>query len=96
MNVKWGWKNKPFWIRLVHWEYWNFHIIYLPLYPVFILFCLRARSFFFFAAANPSITNGGYLGESKKDLYNLLPADFQPHTLFFTLGTDPPGNVRNN
>jgi hypothetical protein len=52
MNEQQGWKNKPFWIRLFHWEYWNFHIIYLPLYPVFIYFCLRARSFFF-AAANP-------------------------------------------
>ncbi len=89
MNVKRGWKSRSFWIRLLHWEYWNFHIIYLPLYPVFILLCLRARSFFFFAAANPSIKNGGYLGESKKDLYNLLPADLQPKTLFFTLGTDP-------
>jgi hypothetical protein len=89
MNLKRVWKNSPFWIRLIHWEYWNFHIIYLPLYPVFILFCLRARSFFFFAAANPSITNGGWLGESKKDLYNLLPTDIQPRTLFFTLGTDP-------
>ena len=89
MNEKPGWKNKPFWIRLFHWEYWNFHIIYLPLYPVFIYFCLRARSFFFFAAANPSMTNGGYLGESKKDLFRLLPSGFQPRTLFFAMSTHP-------
>lgn len=89
MNEKPGWRNKPFWIRLLHWEYWNFHIIYLALYPVFIYFCIRARSFFFFAAANPSITNGGYLGESKKDLFKLLPPGLQPPTLFFDLNTDP-------
>jgi len=89
MNEKQGWKNKPFWIRLLHWEYWSFHSIYLPLYPVFIYFCLRARSFFFFAAANPSIKNGGYLGESKKDLFSLLPSVLQPKTIFFTMGTPP-------
>ena len=89
MNEKQGWKNKPFWIRLLHWEYWSFHTIYLPLYPVFIYFCLRARSFFFFAAANPSIQNGGYLGESKKDLFGLLPSALQPQTLFFSEGTRP-------
>ncbi len=89
MNGKPGWKNKPFWIRLLHWEYWNFHIIYLPLYPVFIFFCLRARSFFFFSAANPSIKNGGYLGESKKDLFELLPSHLQPATRFFKMGSDP-------
>jgi hypothetical protein len=89
MTWKPGWKNKPFWIRLLHWEYWSFHTIYLPLYPVFIFFCLRARSFFFFAAANPSIKNGGYLGESKKDLFGLLPSGMQPATLFFPLDSDP-------
>jgi hypothetical protein len=89
MSPKPGWKTRPFWIRLLHWEYWSFHAIYLPLYPVFIFFCLRARSFFFFAAANPSIENGGYLGESKKDLYELLPASMQPRTLFFKSGINP-------
>jgi hypothetical protein len=89
MNGKRSWKNKPFWIRFVHWEYWNFHFIYLPLYPIFIYYCIRARSFFFFAAANPCIKNGGYLGESKKDLYKLLPENLQPRTLFFSVGTNP-------
>jgi hypothetical protein len=84
-----AWKKRPFWIRLSRWEYWSFHTIYLPLYPIFIFFCFRARSFFFFSAANPSIQNGGYLGESKKDLFRLLPPHLQPATLFFPLGSDP-------
>jgi hypothetical protein len=89
MNRQQGWRSRPFWIRLLHWEYWNFHAIYLPLYPVFIFFCLRARSFFFFSAANPSIKNGGYLGESKKDIFELIPSRLQPATCFFKVGTDP-------
>ena len=89
MNKKPGLNFKALRIRLRHWEFWSFHTIYFPLYPVFVFFCLRARSFFFFAAANPSIANGGYLGESKKDLFGLLPSDLQPRTLFFPSGTDP-------
>lgn len=83
------WKNKPFWIRLFHWEYWSFSAIYTPVYPIFILLCLRARSFFFFAAANPRIRNGGFLGESKKDIYDLIPPSLQPKTIFFRQGVEP-------
>jgi hypothetical protein len=84
-----GWRNKPFWIRLLHWEYWSFDLLYIPIYPVFIFLCLRARSFFFFAAANPKIKNGGFLGESKKEIYEMVPPEFQPRTLFFKTGADP-------
>jgi hypothetical protein len=83
-----GWKTKPFWIRLLHWEYWSFNVISIPIYPIFIFLCLRARSFFFFAAANPKIKNGGFLAESKKEIYQLVPADLQPKTIFFPFGSD--------
>ncbi len=83
MILRSGWKKKPFWIRLLHWEYWSFQVIYIPIYPVFIFLCLRARSFFFFSAANPTIRNGGFLGESKKDIFQLVPAHLQPRTIFF-------------
>jgi hypothetical protein len=84
-----GWKKKPFWIRLLHWEYWSFHVVYMPVYPVFIFLCLRARSFFFFAAANPKIKNGGFLGESKKEIHEMIPDELQPKTLFFEKGSSP-------
>jgi hypothetical protein len=84
-----GWKKKPFWIRLLHWEYWKFNLLYIPIYPVFIFLCLRARSFFFFAAANPKIQNGGFLGESKKEVYEIVPPELQPRTLFFKTGSNP-------
>jgi len=42
---------------------------------------LRARSFFFFNAANPSISNGGFLMESKKEIYNLMPRHMYPATI---------------
>ncbi|HEY4936796.1 MAG TPA: hypothetical protein VII44_09455 [Puia sp.] len=89
MNGFPGWKNKPFWIRLFHWEYWSFKTVYIPIYPIFIFLCLRARSFFFYAAANPKIKNGGFLGESKKEIYELVPHVLQPKTIFFSHGSDP-------
>jgi hypothetical protein len=89
MNEIPGWKKKPFWIRLLHWEYWSFNVIYIPIYPVFIFLCLRARSFFFYAAANPTIKYGGFLGESKKQIYSLIPPALQPVTLFFQSDTPP-------
>jgi hypothetical protein len=63
--------------------------VYIPIYPIWFLLCLRARSLFFFAASNPRIKNGGFLGESKKQLYELIPAALQPKTVFFEKGTDP-------
>ncbi|HTQ28064.1 MAG TPA: hypothetical protein VMI35_08050, partial [Puia sp.] len=77
--------RRPFFIRLLHWEYWSFGTVYTPIYIVWFWLCLRARSFFFFAAANPRIKNGGFLNESKKDISQLIPADLQPRTAFFSI-----------
>jgi hypothetical protein len=90
-NVSDRFKKSPFWIRLFHWEYWNFNIVYLPVYPFFLFLCLRARSFFFFTASNPKIKNGGFLGESKRELYEITPKTLQPKTIFFPLGS----NIQN-
>lgn len=79
--------NHPFFIRLLHWEYWPFHVVYALLYPYWIWLCLKARSFFFFSAANPSLENGGFLMESKKGIYDLIPQRFYPRTRFFPSGT---------
>ncbi len=38
-------------------------------------------------AANPSITNGGFLMESKNEIYNLIPKQYYPHTVFLQKGT---------
>lgn len=76
-------------IRLRHWEYWPFAAVYTPILPVWWWYCLRARSFFFFRAANPSIEYGGFLMERKSQIYPLLPKGSYPETLWFAAGTDP-------
>jgi hypothetical protein len=74
---------QPFFIKLFNWEYWPFPFVYGPLFPYWFLLCLRARSFFFFNTSNPGIKNGGFMMESKKEIYDLIPGEFYPATLFF-------------
>lgn len=69
---------------LWHWEHWHWLIKYIPLLPAWLWYCLRARSFWFFTASNPSLTFGGFVGESKKEMYAQLPADCIPRTIFIS------------
>jgi hypothetical protein len=82
---------QPFFIKLFNWEYWPFNVVYGPLFIYWFFLCLKARSFFFFNTSNPTIKNGGFLMESKKEIYDLIPEEFYPTTLFFAANT--PGEV---
>lgn len=77
----------PFLTRLFNWEYWSFGAVYFWIIPAWLFFCFRARSFFFFSASNPSIQNGGLIGESKKDIHHVLPSHFYPRTNHFSHST---------
>ncbi|HSF46686.1 MAG TPA: hypothetical protein VLA58_11785 [Chitinophagaceae bacterium] len=79
--------HHPFIIRLLNWEYWPFEALYIWTLPALIFFCIRARSFFFFTASNPTIKNGGLIGESKKDIHDILPEDMYPKTVHFPVGS---------
>ncbi len=80
-------KFKLFIHKLTHWEYWPFDLVYIPMYFVWFYYSAKARSFFFFNAANPNIKNAGFLMESKKEIYDIIPAQYIPKTLFFKNGT---------
>lgn len=77
--------HRPFFIKLFNWEYWSFATVYFCIYPVWILYCIRARSLFFFSASNPTIKNGGFLCESKKDIIAIIPPQHHPPTVFFSI-----------
>lgn len=78
----------PFFIKLFHWEYWPFHMLYIPVYFYWGWLAIKARSFFFFNTSNPTIRNGGFLLESKKEIYDLIPSEYYPLTKLFHPGTD--------
>ena len=69
-----------FFIRLRNWEYWPSWVVYTPIFPYWLWLSLKARSFYFLTAANPRIKNGGFIMESKKDVYDLLPPHVYPKT----------------
>lgn len=77
--------HRPFFIKLFNWEYWSFGTVYFCIYPVWIFYCIRARSLFFFSASNPTIKNGGFLCESKKDIIAIIPPQHHPPTVFFSI-----------
>ena len=61
--------------------------MYGPIYLYWLWLGAKSRSFFFVNAANPSITNGGFLMESKHEIYNLIPKQYYPQTVFLQMGT---------
>lgn len=82
------WKLKTFLIRLFNREYWSMNVFYSPIMFYWFWLSFKARSFFFFNAANPLIENGGFTLESKARIYDLIPQEYYPKTILFKTGTD--------
>ena len=70
--------------RVTHWETWDYRIKLVPLLPVWFWYCLRSGSCWFFTAANPGLTFGGFQGESKREMYALLPPGTYPRSLYLS------------
>ena len=74
--------------KLTHWEYWPYQIVYLPVYFQYLFYAIKTRSFFYFNASNPTIKNGGFFMESKKEIYDLIPQHYYPKTELIKVKTD--------
>ena len=68
--------------KLRHWEYWPFQIVYIPIYFLWAFYALKARTIFFFNACNPTMKNGGFVMDSKIEIYDLIPQKYYPITKF--------------
>lgn len=69
--------------KKLHWEYWHTRTIYIPLSWMWIYLAFRNRSLYFFNYTNPSISYGGLVMCSKKEIYDLIPSGWIPKTLKF-------------
>lgn len=69
-------------LKVTDWETWDWRIKYIFIAPVWLWFCLRARSLWFFTASNPTLTFGGFEGESKKEMYAQLPPGSYPASIY--------------
>lgn len=70
-------------IRVVlHWELCHYNVKYGLLAPVWLWYSLKARSFYFFAPVNPTLTFGGFEGGPKKEIYDHLPLESYPKSIY--------------
>jgi hypothetical protein len=79
-------KTKTWFIKLFNREYWPLNVVYGPIYFYWIWLMIKSRSAFFFNTSNPLIKNGGFLMESKKEIYDLMPQQYYPATILFKTG----------
>jgi hypothetical protein len=67
-----------FWIRLTHWEYWPWYIVYIPVF-IYWLWCgVKTRAIFWLTAANPGFEYGGVIGASKHGILAKIPPKYVP------------------
>lgn len=76
------------WFKIWYqWRYWPKEILYFPLTLYIILVeSLRTKHLFYFAAANPSISLGGFAGDSKKAILDHVPETLKPATILVRKG----------
>ncbi|HUP22447.1 MAG TPA: alpha/beta fold hydrolase [Thermoanaerobaculia bacterium] len=66
------------WRRIGGWELWPMWAVYPPVVLYVLWLGLRHRSLTLFAAANPGIPDGGFVGESKAEILSKLPTEVVP------------------
>ena len=74
-----NWRNRRITLgklkRISRWEFWPLPLFYFPVVCYILLLAIRHRSLTVFTCANPAMPSGGFVGESKNDIYSLLGAD---------------------
>lgn len=75
------------WKRRTRWEFWSLRTFYLPIVVYIGWLAIKFRSLSVFADANPAIPAGGFVGESKAEIYEGLrqSAAAAPHLLRYEL-----------
>lgn len=56
------------WKKLINWEFWPPYVLYFPVCIYIAGLWMKFRRLTIFTAANPAIKDGGFIGESKKEI----------------------------
>lgn len=72
---------KYFLHKLKNWEYWPQEIVYFPMYPIYLYYGLKLKPGFF-VTANPHDGEMNFLMESKIKIYNHIPKEYYPTTIY--------------
>lgn len=70
------------WRRIRNWEFWPPWFFYPPLVLYVLWLGVRHRSLSLFTAANPAFPEGGFIGESKSAILDLLESSGGPIAAF--------------
>ncbi|MEQ9279096.1 MAG: VTT domain-containing protein [Balneola sp.] len=54
--------------RLIRWEFWSIYVLYTPIVLYSLVLWVRFKKITVVTAANPGIEEGGFKGESKKEI----------------------------
>lgn len=60
------------WQRMMNWEFWPTYVFYPPVVIYIMWLMFKHRSVTLFTASNPAIPGGGFIGESKAEIYQGL------------------------
>lgn len=66
--------------KFLKWEFWPFWLFYIPVYVKWLWLGVKARSFVFFSAANPTMEMGGFIDYSKYAVLETVPHEYKPLT----------------
>lgn len=72
----------PFFIKLLHWEYWPMGIAIIPNVLFWLVSAAHTRSLGFYSIVNPSMEVGGLFGASKYGILQSIPERLLPKTIF--------------
>ncbi|PBQ30576.1 hypothetical protein CNR22_01910 [Sphingobacteriaceae bacterium] len=64
--------------KFSRYEYWPWWLFYLPILPYWFYLALKNKSLAYFTAANPGIELGGFYGESKTEILDLIDKKYLP------------------
>lgn len=67
--------------KIREYEYWPFWLLYLPVLPYWLYLAIRAKHPLYLTAANPGIEMGGFFGESKQGILDMVPNQYKPKTI---------------
>lgn len=68
--------------KIRHWEYWPQEYIYFIIYPYYAWIAFKVRAAGFFVNANPHDGEMNFLMESKFKIYQHIPEQYYPATLY--------------
>lgn len=68
-------------IKYTNYEYWPWLMFYIPVLPYWLYLAVKNKSLAYFSVANPGIELGGFYGESKSKILNLIDKQYLPKSI---------------